>query len=117
MYCKTMYFCCLIHTFVSDEKLMCAYIMQLSTRHKENIVAFSAIALCIFKLLIAILQHFAQQFPVDCGVLTLIRTVFLRDLIGTYVDNCQHAVFTCFLMLIRCVFNNIFCHLVMDLQD
>ena len=28
-----------------------------------------------------------------CCALTLIRTVFLGNLIGTYVDNCQHAVF------------------------
>ena len=50
-------------------------------------------------------------------VLTLIRTVFLRDLIGTCVDNCQHAVFTCFSMLMRGVFKYIFCLLVMDMQD
>ena len=49
--------------------------------------------------------------------LTFIRTVFLRDLIGTYVDNCQHAVFTCFSMLMRGVFKYIFCLLVMDMQD
>ena len=38
------------------------------------------------------------------AALTLIRTVFLRNLIGTYVDNCQHAIFVCFSMLMRTVF-------------
>ena len=37
-------------------------------------------------------------------ILTLIRTVFLRNLIGTFVDICQHAVFMCFSMLMRGVF-------------
>ena len=41
-------------------------------------------------------------------VLTLIRTVFLRNLIGPYVDICQHAVFMCFSMLIRGVFKYYF---------
>ena len=36
--------------------------------------------------------------------LTLVRTVFLRNLIRTYVDNCQHAIFFCFSMLMRTVF-------------
>ena len=42
--------------------------------------------------------------------LTLIRTVFLRNLIGTYVDICQHAVFMCFMcsMLMRGVFKYFF---------
>ena len=38
------------------------------------------------------------------SVLTLIRTVFLCNLIGTYVDKCQHAIFLCFSVLMRTVF-------------
>ena len=63
-------------------------------------------------------QYFQKlKISKNTVVLTLIRTVFLRDLIGTYVDNCQHAVFTCFSMQMRGVFNNIFCLLVIDMQD
>ena len=48
----------------------------------------------------------------NCSVLTLIRIMFLCDLIGAYVDDYQHAVFTYFSMLMRGVFKNIFCLLV-----
>ena len=52
----------------------------------------------------------AAKWPMysDCGSLTLIRTVFLRYLIGTYVDICQHAVFMCFSMLMGGVFKYYF---------
>ena len=33
-------------------------------------------------------------------VLTLISTVILGNLIGTYVDKCQHAFFVCISMLL-----------------
>ena len=36
--------------------------------------------------------------------LTLMRTVFLCNLIETYVDNCQHAIFLYFSMQMRTVF-------------
>ena len=36
-------------------------------------------------------------------LLTLIRTAFLCNFIGTYVDNSQHAIFLCFSMLMRTV--------------
>ena len=36
--------------------------------------------------------------------LTLIRTAFLCNLIGTYVDNYQHAIFMSFSMLMLTVF-------------
>ena len=54
--------------------------------------------------------------------LTIIRTVFLRDLIGTYVDNCQHMLLTYrfhvfFNANARC-FQIIYIFvLVMDMQD
>ena len=51
------------------------------------------------------------------NLLTLIRTVFLRDLIETYVDNCQNAAFKCFSMLMRGIFKYLFCLLVMKIQD
>ena len=38
------------------------------------------------------------------SLLTLIRTVLLRNLTRTYIDNCQHAIFLCFSMLMRTVF-------------
>ena len=53
----------------------------------------------------------------NCGFLILVRAVLLRDLIGTYVDKCQPAVFTPFSMLMRGVFKYIFFLLVMDMQD
>ena len=49
--------------------------------------------------------------------LALIRTLFLSDLIGTYVNNCHHVVFMCFSMLMRCVFKYIFRSFVMDIRD
>ena len=33
--------------------------------------------------------------------LTLISTVILGNLIGTYVDKCQHAFFVCISMLLQ----------------
>ena len=37
-----------------------------------------------------------KNFHTISSQLTLFRTVFLGNLIGTYVDNCQHAVFGVF---------------------
>ena len=75
------------------------------------------IQVSILKNVLAVFLIYVQSFCQPHNILTLIRTVFLHDSIGTYVDNCQHAVFTCFLMLMRGVFNYIFCLLVMDMQD
>ena len=58
---------------------------------------------------VQITSNLASYFFIDaqCGfpkALTLIRTAFLCCLIGTYVDNCQYAIFLCFSMLMRTVF-------------
>ena len=43
--------------------------------------------------------------------------VFLGNLIGTFVENCQRAVFMCFSMLMHGVFKYIFYPRVTDMRD
>ena len=41
--------------------------------------------------------------------------IYIRE--GKSKWHCQHAAFTCFSMLMHGIFTNIFCLLVMDMQD
>ena len=70
------------------------------------------------------LKNIESHFFLSCAMckqqtscLTLFRTVFLCNLIGTYVNKRRHVVFMGFSMLKGGVFGYIFCPCAMDMRD